>query len=328
MTVTAGDRGRTARQGEQLAPGTRVGGRYEVLSLLGGGELGLRYACADWTENRSVALREYFPKALCERAAGTVAVSPRDGASGERFVRGANAFYDVYSSMCGVVGSTDVEDVRSCFFENGTAYAVSDLYEGVNLKDYLLMRRQPLSEGELIYLAEALSDALIVIHSLNIVHGDIRAENVFLRRDGTAKLIDFGAPRRVVRGLPPEERPEEDILQLGKLLFAAGGERLSKDAGAQGGDIPAGSVAALISRMAKDDLREGFCTVFELKHAINCVETVRVRPAVPTDLAARYEKRLADEAREKRKKRVIFAAFAAAALLLIGVLVFLLVKRG
>lgn len=320
---------RIAGRADALRAGSLIKGRYEVRALLGGGELGFRYACADRLENRSVMLREYFPKTLAERAPGTSAVSPKSGEAGGAFIRGADAFYEVYTALQAVVGSTDVEDVRDCFFENGTAYAVGDLYEGVTLKDYLTMRERPLSEGELAYLADALSDALIVVHSLNLVHGDIRAENVFIKADGTAKLIDFGAPRFVATGKRVEDAPETDVYALGRLMYyAATGRQAPQGAvtEAEAQRLPP-PVRDTVLRMLACSARAGFASILEIKHAINCLDVVRVRPAVPGDLAERYEERCAQRADQARKNKRIAVCFGLAALLLIGLMIWLLARR-
>ena len=60
-----------------------------------------------------------------------------------------------------------------------------------------LMEKEPLSEQQVIKLGEDISDALSVCHGKNILHRDIKADNIFVARDGTFKLGDFGIARTV-----------------------------------------------------------------------------------------------------------------------------------
>ena len=60
-----------------------------------------------------------------------------------------------------------------------------------------LLDKEPLSESEVRKLGEHISDALSVCHRKNILHRDIKADNIFVSQDGSYKLGDFGIARTV-----------------------------------------------------------------------------------------------------------------------------------
>ena len=64
-------------------------------------------------------------------------------------------------------------------------YGVSDLYDCITETGYL-------DELQCKVFFKQMLDAVAYLHSLNIIHSDIKCENFILMRDDTLKLIDFG----------------------------------------------------------------------------------------------------------------------------------------
>jgi serine/threonine protein kinase len=54
-----------------------------------------------------------------------------------------------------------------------------------------------LREREAAFIFSQVMEAILYLHSLNIVHRDIKAENVLVHADGSVKLIDFGLSVRL-----------------------------------------------------------------------------------------------------------------------------------
>ena len=88
-----------------------------------------------------------------------------------------------------------VTEVREQFFseEIGTSFYVMKYYAGQSLKDMIESGRVPSSETLIIEkIVYPLCKALKVMHSHNILHLDIKPENVVIDEKGEAVLIDFG----------------------------------------------------------------------------------------------------------------------------------------
>ena len=62
-----------------------------------------------------------------------------------------------------------------------------------NLNEYL--RIKPLTLADAIRLCEDICTALSVVQKRNLIHGDIKPENIFVNKDGNFKLGDFGIVR-------------------------------------------------------------------------------------------------------------------------------------
>jgi serine/threonine-protein kinase len=69
-------------------------------------------------------------------------------------------------------------------------YIASEYVEGETLSERL--RREPLNLKAALDVAVQITSALQAAHSVGIVHRDIKPDNVMIRPDGVAKLLDFG----------------------------------------------------------------------------------------------------------------------------------------
>ena len=70
-------------------------------------------------------------------------------------------------------------------------YIVMELIDGITLKEYL-ERRGSLSSKEVTVFSTQIAKALEHAHSREIIHRDIKPQNIMLLRDGTLKVADFG----------------------------------------------------------------------------------------------------------------------------------------
>lgn len=151
--------------------GRLLGGRYELIDVVGVGGMAVVYRARDTVLGRYVAI-----KILKEEFA-------RDPDIRKRFAIESRAVAKL--SHHNIVSIFDVGN------EDGTDYIVMELIEGVTLKEYLQQKGR-LSWQESIFFAEQISSALLHAHSRGIIHQDIKPQNVIILRDGTAKLTDFG----------------------------------------------------------------------------------------------------------------------------------------
>jgi serine/threonine protein kinase len=71
-----------------------------------------------------------------------------------------------------------------------TPYLVTEWVEGRVLED--MLAGGPLAPADVARVGAALADALHSLHQQDVVHLDVKPENVILRDDGTAVLVDFG----------------------------------------------------------------------------------------------------------------------------------------
>lgn len=79
----------------------------------------------------------------------------------------------------------------------GCPFLVLELLEGESVEDYRVRSGGRLQLGETLALCDQLLAVLEVAHAKNIVHRDIKPSNLFLTKDGTLKVLDFGIARLV-----------------------------------------------------------------------------------------------------------------------------------
>jgi len=134
--------------------------------------------------------------------------------------------------------------VTDFFEEDGNAYLVMDFVEGENLAE-IINQQDTLSEEKVLAWGGQLLNALAYCHNQGIIHRDVKPQNVVIRPDGRAVLVDFGLvklwdpndprTRTAMRGMgtpeyaPPEQYeadvghtdPCSDIYSVGATLYHA-----------------------------------------------------------------------------------------------------------
>jgi serine/threonine-protein kinase len=87
--------------------------------------------------------------------------------------------------------AVDYDDVT----EEGLAFLVMELLDGETIEHRWRRKDRSLSPLEALSLVDQLLDTLAAAHGRGIVHRDLKPENMFLTRDGTVKVLDFGIAR-------------------------------------------------------------------------------------------------------------------------------------
>ncbi len=87
--------------------------------------------------------------------------------------------------------AVDYDDVS----EDGLAFLVMELLDGETIEQRWLRKGRRLTSNEALSVVDQLLDTLSAAHAQGIVHRDLKPGNVFLTRDGTVKVLDFGIAR-------------------------------------------------------------------------------------------------------------------------------------
>ena len=188
VTPGAADTPRAAARTDpaQVAPGTTLGGRYRVLSVLGAGGMGVVYKAHDLELDDVVALKMLKPGALLD-------AEQLDRLKSE--IKLARRI-----THPNVLRTFDFGEV------NGLPYISMEYVRGLTLR-YLLReaKRVPYSAG--LRIARQLVAGLAAAHEVGVLHRDIKPENLILEAKGNAKLMDFGIARPVRRAEPGHTQP-------------------------------------------------------------------------------------------------------------------------
>lgn len=219
-----------------LPAGTRLSS-YEIRDTLGIGAFGITYKAYDHSLDRIVAVKEYLPSGLAVRIADGTTVSPKSQAETKDYRYGLGRFLDEARTLARFHEPHIVRIIT--FLEaHGTAYFVMDYEEGESL-DKHLKKAGTLREEEIRAIVVPILHSLRGVHAQNFLHRDIKPANIYLRRDGSPVLLDFGAARQamgengrastsmVTPGYAPFEQyltddkqgPWSDIYALGATMY-------------------------------------------------------------------------------------------------------------
>uniref|UniRef100_A0A7R9Z4D4 non-specific serine/threonine protein kinase n=1 Tax=Chlamydomonas euryale TaxID=1486919 RepID=A0A7R9Z4D4_9CHLO len=87
------------------------------------------------------------------------------------------------------------------FLYRGHLCIVTEYCEGGDLAQLLRSRKSPLLEGQILELLTQILMALQYMHGKGILHRDLKTANIFLTKDGSIKLGDFGISRSLSSSL-------------------------------------------------------------------------------------------------------------------------------
>lgn len=152
--------------------GYLLGDRYRIVDSLGEGGMANVYLAEDIILHRKVAvkmLREDLQKA--------------DPATIKRFQREALA-----TSELSHPNIVSVFDVTSW---HGIPYMVMEYVDGPNLKEYI-QKNKPLPLAHVIAIMDQILSAVFLAHKHNVIHRDLKPQNILMDQNGNVKIADFG----------------------------------------------------------------------------------------------------------------------------------------
>ncbi len=157
-----------------LEEGRFVADRYEIIAKVGAGGMSDVYKAKDHVLGRFVAIK----------------VLKQEFADDVNFV---TKFRSEAQSAAGLEhpNIVNIYDVGS---EDGIHYIVMEYVEGITLKTYIEKKRQ-LSYKETISIAIQVGRGIEAAHNKNIVHRDIKPQNIIISTEGKVKVTDFGIAR-------------------------------------------------------------------------------------------------------------------------------------
>ena len=159
-----------------LTEGMFIDDRYEIVGKIGAGGMSDVYKAKDHTLGRFVAIK----------------VLKQEFSEDVNFV---TKFRTEAQSAAGLEhpNIVNIYDVGS---QEGMYYIIMEYVEGITLKTYIEKKGQ-LTFKEAISIAIQMCTGIEAAHKHNIIHRDIKPQNIIISKEGKVKVTDFGIARAV-----------------------------------------------------------------------------------------------------------------------------------
>ncbi|QDU34715.1 Serine/threonine-protein kinase PrkC [Poriferisphaera corsica] len=188
---------------------------FEVIATLGHGARSTIYAVRDKKSRQVYALKRVV----------------RSGPSDQRFIDQAVSEHEVAARFDHPILRKSLKLYRQrSFLRTSEVYVLMEMVDGLTLEQY-----QSSGIIELVHICKHVATGLGVMHQQNIVHADMKPNNVMVTTSGQVKVIDFGqscpngAVKERIQGTPdyiaPEQvmrrniTPQTDVFNLGATMY-------------------------------------------------------------------------------------------------------------
>ena len=236
---------------KQIGPGTILKDRFELISPLGEGGMGVVYKARDLLK---VEAKDKNPYIAVKLLSGDFRNHPESFIALQR-----------ESSKAQRLAHPNIATVFDFDRDSGTVYMTMEVLEGQELAKYI--KKLPpggLPVEEAMKIIHQLCDGLAYAHEKGLVHSDFKPGNAFILNDGAVKIMDFG------------------IARASKTKADAAGETTVFDPGQLGALTPAYATVEMFEGMdpePPDDIYALACVAYELlagKHPFNKLSAPKV----------------------------------------------------
>jgi len=172
---------------------TQSSRRYQIESTLGEGGFGITYKGIDLSQFKNVSIKECWPDKAARLGEGIIwpsSISPENkNEQIRKFIEEGRHIH-----LC---SHPNIVKVYDWFLANNTAYIVMEFIEGQTLYD-LVKEKGALNNQQAQKYFREIAHSLTAIHQQNILHRDIKPDNIMLDKLKRAILIDFGNAREFI----------------------------------------------------------------------------------------------------------------------------------
>jgi eukaryotic-like serine/threonine-protein kinase len=201
-----------------MAPTVEKIGRYEIVSELGRGAMGLVYRAVDPNIGRTVALK-------------TMRLDVHGMEHDDMLRRFKNE-----ARAAGVMNHPNIVTIYDAGEADGLFYIAMEYIEGKTLQS-LMMEKRMLPSDQIVDVGVQVCAGLDYAHEMKVIHRDIKPANIMITRQNVAKIMDFGISKAAgsltsnsqVLGTPNYMAPEQvkgldingraDLFSFGVVLY-------------------------------------------------------------------------------------------------------------
>ncbi len=310
----------------------RTVSHYKILEKLGEGGMGVVYKAQDLKLDRVVALK-FLPEKLVA-----------DAVEKERFIHEAKA--------ASALNHPNVTTIHEIDEHDGQLFIVMEYCPGQSVKE--LIEGEQLTLKKTLDIAVQICEGLTAAHKKDVVHRDIKSDNIMVTPEGRVKIMDFGLAKLkgatklttsgstlgTVAYMSPEQAQamevdqRSDIFSFGVVFYEMITGHLPF-----GGDHEAAVIYSIVNETPeplaryKADAPEGLQRIVEKALTKDCQERYQHIDGVLADL--RHEKRtmeyatagrIPSEVKTPRSKRSRLPVIVTTAVIALAVVLFFIFK--
>jgi eukaryotic-like serine/threonine-protein kinase len=228
MATGCEGKSRTERGARNRVNEMVFGRRYRVTEKIGTGGMAEVYKAVDEVLGRTVAVKVMHPQYAA------------DASYAARFRQEAQAAANI--------SSPNIVNMYDWGQDGDTYYIVMEYVRGRDLKD-IILENGPLDSRKVADIGAQVASALSAAHGYDVIHRDVKPQNIMVQPDGSVKVMDFGIARAggttmtqtgsvlgTAHYVSPEQAqgtaltPASDLYSLGVVLYEAATGRPPFDA--------------------------------------------------------------------------------------------------
>ena len=153
-------------------------GRYVVQGELGRGAMGIVYRAQDPAIGRTVAVK-------------TIRIGQFND---EREIKHVQDRMMREAQAAGILSHNNIVTIYDIQHDEGTAFIFMEFVDGDTLEK-MLLTDSPIDKQFILRILHQAAEALDYAHQRGIIHRDVKPANIMVRKDGVAKIADFGIAR-------------------------------------------------------------------------------------------------------------------------------------
>jgi tetratricopeptide (TPR) repeat protein/predicted Ser/Thr protein kinase len=157
------------REFRNLAPGTEIS-HYRIIEKIGAGGMGVVYKALDTRLDRAVALKFLPPHLVCDP--------------------GARTRFEHEAKSASALNHPNITTIYEIDEQDGRCFIAMEFIEGKSLAE--ILKDRVLSMDELLDIAIQIGRGLDAAHRRDVVHRDVKPDNIMLTDDNRVKIMDFG----------------------------------------------------------------------------------------------------------------------------------------